>query len=120
MDTDFRAWIGRTEQALDPMAFVPAQAVQAMLDDAALALVDGDLLPPLWHWFYFLPRAPQTELDEDGHPRRGGFLPPIPFARRMFAGARITVHRPLTVGAPATREGTVRDVVIKSGKSGTR
>jgi len=118
MDTDFRQWIGRTEQVDDPLSRVQAQAVQAMLDEPGAPLVDGDELPLPWHWFHFLPRTPQAGLDTDGHPRRGGFLPPIPYPRRMFAGARMQAYRPLRVGVPAVREGTIRDVVMKSGKSG--
>jgi 3-methylfumaryl-CoA hydratase len=118
MDTDFRQWIGRTEQVDDPLTWVQAQAAQAMLDEPDAALVDGDALPLPWHWFYFLPRAPQAALDADGHPQRGGFLPPIPYPRRMFAGARIQVHRPLRVGRPARRDACIRDVVMKSGKTG--
>ncbi len=118
MDTDFREWIGRTEQVDDPISPVQALAAQAMLDEAEPALVAGQPLPLPWHWFYFLPRAPQSALDADGHPRRGGFLPPIPYPRRMFAGARIQVHQPLRVGVPARREGRVQDVVMKSGKTG--
>lgn len=119
MDDKFKAWIGRTEASTDPLSCVPAQAAQAMLDDLAPLLGDGDPLPPLWHWFHFLPRAPQAGLDDDGHPRRGGFLPPIPFPRRMFAGARLQLHRPLVIGTPAQREACIRDVVLKSGKSGS-
>ena len=119
MDDDFKAWIGRTETSTDPLNCVQAQAAQAMLDDATPALGVGDTLPPLWHWFYFLPRAAQASLDDDGHPRRGGFLPPIPYPRRMFAGARLQLHRPLVIGAPAQREACIRDVVLKSGKSGS-
>jgi 3-methylfumaryl-CoA hydratase len=119
MDDDFKAWIGRTETTTDPLAWTQAQAAQAMLDDIAPALVDGDPLPPLWHWFHFLPRAPQDRLDADGHPQRGGFLPPIPFPRRMFAGARLQWHRPLVIGTPAQREARIGNVVLKSGKSGS-
>jgi 3-methylfumaryl-CoA hydratase len=118
MDTDFRTWIGRTEQVHDPLCWVQAQAAQAMLDEPGAPLVDGDALPLPWHWFHFLPRAPQAALDADGHPQRGGFLPPIPYPRRMFAGARIQVHQPLRVGVPALREGVIRDVVMKAGKTG--
>ncbi len=118
MDQDFRAWIGRTEEVHDPLPRTQVQAAQAMLDDAATPVGDGMPLPLPWHWFHFLPRAPQSQLDDDGHPRRGGFLPPIPYPRRMFAGARIRVHQPLEVGRPAVRAGTIRDVVLKSGKSG--
>jgi 3-methylfumaryl-CoA hydratase len=118
MSDDFRAWIGRTEQVDDPLCAVQANAAQATFDDAGAALADGQSLPLPWHWFYFLPRAQQAALDADGHPRRGAFLPPIPYPRRMFAGARLRLHRPLALGTPAVREGTIRDVVQKSGKSG--
>jgi 3-methylfumaryl-CoA hydratase len=119
MDEDFRDWIGRTETTIDPMGTVPAQSAQAMLDEPGPALDAGDPLPPLWHWFYFLPRAPQAALDTDGHPQRGGFLPPIPYPRRMFAGARLQWHRPLLIGTPAERQASISDVVLKSGKSGS-
>jgi 3-methylfumaryl-CoA hydratase len=118
METSFSEWIGRTEQVHDPLSWVQAQAAQAMLDEPGVPLVQGDALPLPWHWFFFLPRAPQAALDADGHPQRGGFLPPIPYPRRMFAGARIQLHRPLRVGVPAVREGSIRDVVMKSGKTG--
>ncbi len=118
MDTDYSSWTGRTEQVHDPLSWVQAQAAQAMLDETAAPLVDGDALPLPWHWFHFLPRAPQAALDTDGHPQRGGFLPPIPYPRRMFAGARMQVHRPLRVGVAAVREGRIGNVVMKSGKSG--
>jgi 3-methylfumaryl-CoA hydratase len=118
MANEFDEWIGRSETLHDALA--PAQAALAMatLDETALGLAEGSELPLPWHWFYFLPRAAQSDLDVDGHPRRGGFLPPIPFPRRMFAGARLTQHRPLRIGSSARREGTIRDVVMKSGKSG--
>ena len=119
MDDDFQAWIGRTETSTDPLGCIQAQSAQALFDDTGPALTDGDALPPLWHWFHFLPRAPQALLDSDGHPQRGGFLPPIPYPRRMFAGARLQLHRPLAIGRPARREARIRDVVLKSGKSGS-
>lgn len=119
MDDDFRAWIGRTDTTTDPLGPVQAQAAQAMLDDPGPALDAGDPLPPLWHWFHFLPRVPQAALDTDGHPQRGGFLPPIPYPRRMFAGARLQWHRPLRIGTPAERQATIQNVVLKSGKSGS-
>jgi len=117
--TDFSAWIGRTETFEDPLAVVQAQAAHATLDEAEPLIAAGDPLPLPWHWFYFLPRAPQSMLDADGHPQRGGFLPPIPYPRRMFAGARLTVHRPLVVGTPALRQSTIRNVVMKSGRTGS-
>ncbi|MCU0812879.1 MAG: MaoC family dehydratase N-terminal domain-containing protein [Burkholderiaceae bacterium] len=116
---DFGAWIGRTETTDDPLAVTQARAAAAMFDDPAAALDDGSPLPPLWHWFYFLPRAAQSQLDDDGHPRRGGFVPPIPYPRRMFAGSTLRFHRPLALGRPAQRHARIADVAMKSGRSGS-
>jgi 3-methylfumaryl-CoA hydratase len=116
---DFSAWIGRTESVADGLSPEQARGAAATLDVADAAFGAGNTLPPLWQWFYFLPRAAQSALDVDGHPQRGGFLPPIPFPRRMFAGSRMTFHQPLILGEPATRDGEIRNVVLKSGRSGS-
>lgn len=116
---NFSAWIGRAERTSDPLSITQAQAASAMFDDDGATLEAGAALPLLWHWFYFLPRALQSRLDVDGHPQRGGFLPPIPFPRRMFAGSRLRFHRPLVLGRPAERVATIADVSLKSGRSGS-
>lgn len=115
---NYDAWLGRSETVEDDLCAAPAQAVAAMLDDPKPTPQSGTSLPPLWHWFYFLPKAPQSQLSEDGHPHRGGFMPPIPLPRRMFAGARLSFHRPLVIGRPSVREGVIRSVTSKSGRSG--
>ncbi|RDE51035.1 MAG: acyl-CoA dehydrogenase [Candidatus Accumulibacter meliphilus] len=116
---DYAAWIGCSEITDDELALAPALAAAATLDDTTTRFAKGSPLPPLWHWFYFLPRAAQAQLDVDGHPQRGGFMPPIPYPRRMFAGARMRFHRPLLIGQPARREAVIRDVRQKSGRSGS-
>ncbi len=116
---DFSRWIGQTEIVEDNISLSAAIAAAATLDDAATPLGKAEPLPPLWHWFYFLPKALQSRLGIDGHPQRGGFMPPIPYPRRMFAGARLQFHHPLIIGEPARREGIIRDVVQKSGRSGS-
>ena len=113
-----RDWIGRGESVTDDLSPWQAEAVAAMLDDIARSPGEHGALPPLWQWFYFLAAVPQSRLSDDGHPERGGFLPPVPQPRRMFAGARMRFHRPLVVGRAATREGTIRDVTAKQGKTG--
>ncbi len=118
MSDDFRSWIGRTETIRDRLAITQALAAAATLDMTPDGLVAGSPLPAPWHWFYFLPRGAQSELSIDGHPRRGGFMPPIPYPRRMFAGSRLTVHAPLRLEVPAERRGEIRNVELKSGKSG--
>jgi len=117
-EVDVTAWIGRRETVQDDCSPAQALSVAAMLNLDASQIAAGTELPLLWQWFYFLPRAPQSKLSVDGHPERGGFLPPITLPRRMFAGARVTVHHPLKLGRPATREGTILNVRETSGKSG--
>ncbi|WP_197383359.1 FAS1-like dehydratase domain-containing protein [Mycolicibacterium mengxianglii] len=78
----------------------------------------GDALPAMWHWVYFNEWPPTAELGADGHPRDGHFLPPIPHRRRMFAGARLTIHEPLVLGRPATRDAVVTSTRVKQGKTG--
>lgn len=116
---DYTGWIGQQEIVEDDIDLAPALAAAATLDDTVTQPSQGAALPPLWHWFYFLPRVPQSRLGSDGHPQRGGFMPPIPYPRRMFAGARIRFHRLLTIGQPARREGVIRNIVQKSGRSGS-
>jgi len=111
-------WIGARETCEETIAAFPAQAAAAMLDLDPAAMHAGAALPALWHWFYFLPRAQRSAIDTDGHPKRGGFFPPVRLPRRMFAGARTTCHAPIIVGEPATREGDIVDVKEKSGRSG--
>lgn len=111
-------WTGSSERLEEDIVLTPAQGLAATLDDQQSRFQTGDALPPLWHWLYFLPRVAQSGLGPDGHPRRGGFLPPVALPRRMFAGARTQFHSPLRMGQPAVREGTVLNVTEKQGKSG--
>jgi 3-methylfumaryl-CoA hydratase len=112
-----RAWIGRQEIIEDAMPAFPAAAMTATLDRADPP-GPGAALPPLWHWLHFLPLARWSDLAEDGHTKRGGFVPPVPLPRRMFAGARIRFLQPLRIGEPARRVGTIRDLTVKTGRSG--
>ena len=82
-----RAWIGRSVTQHDTVTAAPLRALAATLDLADDAL--PATLPPLWHWLYFLPAARASEVGPDGHPQRGGFLPPVPLPRRMWAGGEL-------------------------------
>eukprot|EP01037_Dinobryon_pediforme_P013710 gene13709-13826_t len=77
------------------------------------------MLPRLWHWLYFLPIARASEIGPDGHPKRGGFLPPVPLPRRMWAGGRYLFARDLHIGEAITRTSTILDVTAKTGRTGT-
>ena len=111
-------WIGRTETLNDSVAATPAAAMTATLDNGNPEPRPGDALPPLWHWLYFLPRPRRSEIGPDGHAARGGFLPPVPLPRRMWAGSRIVWHEPIRVGDAIERVSRVENVSKKSGKTG--
>ncbi|MDQ2780770.1 MAG: MaoC family dehydratase N-terminal domain-containing protein [Pseudomonadota bacterium] len=113
-----RNWIGRTEQRTDDAMAAPLAALSATLDRDDPLPGPGSDVPPLGHWLYFLPVAPRREIGADGHPRRGGFLPPVPLPRRMWAGGRFRFHHPLHVGDAIARTSRIEDVTVKHGRSG--
>jgi 3-methylfumaryl-CoA hydratase len=113
-----QAWQGRSETLHDRITAAPLAALAATLDRDDTLPADGTPLPALWHWLFFLPMAPQHEIGSDGHPRRGGFLPPVPLPRRMWAGGRLQWHSPLAVGDAVRRVSRIESVTHKSGRSG--
>jgi len=114
-----KTWIGRRETMTDVAAAWPLAALAATLDRDDPLPKAGDPVLPAGHWLYFLPVALASALGPDGHPRRGGFLPPVELPRRMWAGGRLTFIKPLRVGEAIRRTSEVRDVTVKEGKSGT-
>lgn len=110
-------WIGRHESHRDALGPQPARFMQAALGREP-SLTEADVLPPLWHWLYFLEAKPAGELGRDGHPRKGGFLPPVSLPRRMWAGGRFKFHRPIPLGAAVVKKSTIKDIVEKDGRSG--
>lgn len=113
-----RTWIDRTVVVDDLVTPVPLQALTATLDRDDAPVGPGALVPPCWHWLYFLPLARQSEIGADGHPTRGGFLPPVPLPRRMWAGSQLTFHTPLRLGQEISRTSRVADVRLKEGRTG--
>jgi len=116
--SDPRAWIGRIETVHDTIGPTPVIALTATLDHPAAAVLTGVPLPPLWHWLYFLPMHRQSEIGPDGHAKRGGFLPPVPLPRRMWAGSQFEFRAPVRVGDAVARTSTIDDVTSKEGRSG--
>ncbi len=111
-------WVGRSETVHDSFNPTPVLALNATLDHPALLVTAGAPLPPLWHWLYFLPLHRQSEIGADGHAKRGGFLPPVPLPRRMWAGSQFEWHGPLKVGDAVARTSTIADVTEKEGRTG--
>jgi 3-methylfumaryl-CoA hydratase len=113
-----KEWIGRTETGTDYVTIPTVHRLAATLDRDDPLPKPGDPLPYLWHMVLFPRIVRHSQLGGDGHPKRGDFLPPVPLPRRMFAGRRVTFHDDLRVGDEAHREATIKDVVIKEGRSG--
>ena len=113
------AWVGRTDSRSDVVTAWPAVALAATLDRRDPEPKSGDALPPGWHWLYFLEAKPASELGPDGHPKRGGFLPPVELPRRMWAGGRIEFNRPLRVGDEIRRDSRILSIEPKQGRSGS-
>jgi 3-methylfumaryl-CoA hydratase len=114
---DFRAWIGRSEEARDIAAKGPLERLAALLDHESWPW-PADQVPPLGHWLYFLPRPRQSAIGRDGHPERGGFIPPLPYPRRMWAGGRLEFLSAFGIGAPVERRSTITELSTKRGATG--
>src|SRR3569832_291802 len=114
------AWVGRTESLTDEITAAPLRALSATLDRDDAPAARGTPVPPLAHWLYFLPTHRQSEIGPDGHAKRGGFLPPVPLPRRLWAGGRLTwdVSNPLVVGDEVRRDSRSASVELKQGRSG--
>ncbi len=115
---NLKEWIGRSEEVSDVATATPYAALSATFDRPAERPAAGTPLPGLWHWLYFLPLHRQSEIGPDGHAKRGGFLPPVPLPRRMWAGSQFQFHKPLRISDAMTRTSTIHDVTEKTGRTG--
>ena len=116
-----QSWVGKTETLSDDITAAPVRALSATLNrDDALPVPGSTVLPPLWHWLYFLQQQRQSEIGPDGHAKRGGFLPPVPLPRRMWAGGRLRwlPTNPLRVGDAVRRLSRIETVTHKAGRTG--
>jgi len=113
----YEDWIGREEERSERIQGSVVEAMAATLDLERSPLA-GEALPPGWQWLFFNPVVRRNALGIDGHPRRGGFLPPIELPRRMWAGSRIRYLADLPVQAQATRRSRILKIENKAGKSG--
>lgn len=113
----YKDWIGKTQITNDVATRAQLEGLAAMLDRDVSVWREGEV-PPLAHWLYFLSPAKESGIGSDGHPKRGGFLPPITLPRRMWAGSRIQFHRAIPIGLEITDRSEVSNIVKKQGKSG--
>lgn len=115
MTTQLSDWIGRTQTTTGRIAPEIAAMLHATLSDSGQpAPEDGQVAPLLWHWTAFAPAVPMSQLADDGHQHRGGFLPPVSQPRRMWAGGELTFHAPIHIGAPLRQDSTILSIEEKS------
>src|SRR5256886_10885675 len=114
-----RQWVGRTEEKTDIVTAHLVKGLRATLFQEIGEPKAGDAAPLTAHWCLALPVAPMSEIGPDGHPTRGGFLPPVPLPRRMWAGGELEFLDPLRVGDEALRTSRISDVTVKTGSTGT-
>jgi 3-methylfumaryl-CoA hydratase len=115
---NLRSWVGRSETLDDRCDAARVRQLAATLEIDPAPWRDGVELPPLWHWIFTTPVTPLSQTGPDGHAARGGFLPPVPLPRRMWAGSRVEWPRMPRVGEALRRVSRIESVESKAGKSG--
>ena len=119
LDLDLlQSWEGREEINEDVITLPQVQMLASTLDHDPEEHLDGAILPPLYHWLYFLQPVKFSDLAPDGHAKKGVFMPPVPFPSRMFAGARIDYLGDLRIGERVQRTSTIQAVRYTEGRSG--
>jgi 3-methylfumaryl-CoA hydratase len=116
---DLSTWVGRTQRSAETLDARLVRWLAAALDRADLLDArEGAALPPAWHWAFFNAVEPMSSLGRDGHPKKGGFLPPTAQPRRMWAGSRLHWHGSLEVGQAVERLSTILKCEAKRGRTG--
>ena len=120
LDLDhLRQWIGRSTEASDVVTAQLVKGLRATLFQEIGEPKNGDAAPFTVHWCLAQPVFPMSQLGPDGHPTRGGFLPPVPLPRRMWAGGELQFFDALRVGDESTRKSRISDVTVKTGSTGS-
>ena len=111
LDLDhLRQWIGRTNEVSDIVTAQLTKGLRATLFQEIGEPKPGDAASFTTHWCLGQPVFPMAQLGPDVHPTRGGFLPPVPLPRRMWAGGELEFVDALRVGDVATRTSRIADV----------
>ena len=118
MTDPLSSWIGRREVVKDAVDPRSVAQMDALLGGEGHWPAAGTPLPFGWHWMYFAPRAPQGRLGLDGHPQKGGFMPPVPLPQRMFAETKLRFGTALRVGQEIICTREITKITEKNGLNG--
>lgn len=113
-----RKWVGKTDSARDVVTPHMVRGFRATLDEDPGQPKLGEPAPLAIHWCLAPATVPMSGLGPDGHPARGGFIPPVPLPRRMWAGGELTLHDRLRVGDEVERVSRIDAVDVKEGRTG--
>ncbi|MEP5765148.1 MAG: MaoC family dehydratase N-terminal domain-containing protein [Halieaceae bacterium] len=105
-----RSWIGKQDRESDSITPELLKRFRATLSGITEVVTE---LPLGIHWCLAQAAVNSDELGVDGHPAKGGFLPPVPLPRRMWASSRLRIHRQPGLAEPIERTSTIADVVLK-------
>ncbi|ADV15206.1 FAS1-like dehydratase domain-containing protein [Mesorhizobium ciceri] len=110
-------WVGRIHEVEDVVTSRLLASFGATLGDYAAQTAEGAAAPGL-HWCLTPDIADRRELGPDGHPAKGGFLPPVPLPRRMWAASDVRFLAPIRSGDRIRRRSTLTGIEEKQGRTG--
>ncbi|MFT4822743.1 MAG: 3-methylfumaryl-CoA hydratase [Halioglobus sp.] len=109
-----RTWIGKQECESDTITPELLKRFRATI--SGYTQLSHELQPQLplgLHWCLAQPAVTSENLGVDGHPAKGGFLPPVALPRRMWASSKTEFLKSPREGVPIERTSTITDVVLK-------
>ncbi len=111
-------WIGRQQTTRDILTPRLVDGLLATLDHDTSVSEPGSEAPQGAHWILFPVCVPMARVGRDGHPVKGGFLPPVLLPRRMWASSKVEFLQPLRVGDEIERISTIAAISPKEGRTG--
>jgi len=115
---EYASWINKEEIYCDQLTEVNINRLHYTLNLSGHPPSLGEPVFPLALLILGEPSVRPDELGEDGHPARGGFMPPVPLKRRMFAGGDYEFFQPMNVGEKVNVSWKITDITSKTGSSG--
>lgn len=114
--TDLENWIGREQVRTETINHRQAELLAVTLNSEIPE--PGTPLPQCWHWAWFNDALPYEKLGRDGHPQRGGFIPPVPLPRRMWAGGELHFLQDIIIGREIRKVSSIEGIKERDGSSG--
>ena len=115
---EYASWINKKEIYVDQLTEVNINRLYYTLNLPGKPPTFGEPVFPLALLILGEPSVRPENLGEDGHPARGGFMPPVSLKRRMFAGGDYEFFQTLNVGDKVHVSWKISEITRKTGSSG--